>query len=178
MAGFYAQHVLLQEHWVFNFWELCLKTARQLPAYCPLTVCQLPADCLPTACQLTKDWLPYWFMAGFYAPHVLLQQHCASSTSKTFDQGLPDDGQPTAWRLPANCLQTACQLLASWLKTDCQYGLWLAFMHRMFYCRNTESRLLPSETFDWILPDYCITKLPEYFFLAIMGDNHKTYEIL
>ena len=138
MAGFYAQHVLLQEHCALSTLpEDCLMTACQLSEDWLPTDCRLPANCLPIACQLTKDWLPIWFMAGFYAPHVLLQEHCASSTSETFDQGLPDDCQPTAWRLPANCLQTACQLLASWLKTDCQYGLWLAFTHRMFYCKNT-----------------------------------------
>ena len=166
---------------IVNFWDLWSRTAWRLPANCLQTACQMPAHCLPAACQLTKDWPPYWFMAGFYTQHVLLLEHCESTTSETFDQGLPDDCQPTAWRLPANCLQTACQLLPNWLKTDCQYGLWLAFTHRMFYCRNTESRSLPSETCDWILPDYCITKdwqLPYYFFLATMGDNHRTYEIL
>ena len=56
----------------------CLMTASQLPEDCLPTACQLPADCLPTACQLTKDWLPIWFMAGFYAPHVLLQEHWKS----------------------------------------------------------------------------------------------------
>ena len=66
--------------------------------------CQLPKDWLPTACQLTKDWLPIWFMAGFYAQHVLLQEHCPSSTSETCDRGLPDDCWPTACKLPANCL--------------------------------------------------------------------------
>jgi hypothetical protein len=72
------------------------------------------------------------------------------------------------------------QLPASWLKTDCQYYLWMAFTHTIIlFQEHCESST--SETFDWILPDYCITKdwqLPDYFFLAIMGDNHRTYEIL
>ena len=120
---------------------------RHLIEDCLPTASTLPADWLPTACQLTKDWLPIWFMAGFYAQHVLSQEHCESSTSETFDWGLPDDCQPT---LPAICLQTVCQLPASWLKTDYQYGLWLAFMHTIILLQE-HWELSTSETFDWIL---------------------------
>ena len=87
----------------------CRNTVRRqllgaFPEDCLMTAGQLPVNCLPTAYQLTKDWLPIWFMAGFYTLHVLLQELCESSTSETFDQGLPDNCQPTACRLPANCL--------------------------------------------------------------------------